>query len=197
MWPSSLFYMCVGSAANCLGWTHPLGSATTAKDVVGTKRRIASQPRSKRLTKVCMRDALLSPHVHVRQNLVISGIKRSKKSKEHHCCQLGIWMREAVWTATTSVLSVLCVKEVSLQPVVFLPSLLSRGFDPWAPRAMLGWLCLGVPASRVASTACDLEVHGCSWELWSSCLLPSWLCAVFGVQLRACSTPRQDAYGEP
>ena len=61
----------------------------------------------------------------------------------------------------------------------------------------LPWQPGGVRASRVASTACDLKLHGCSYDLWCSCSLQAWLCAVFGVHLRACSTPRQDARGEP
>lgn len=118
--------------------------------------------------------------------------------RHHH----GMGRREVVWSTTTSVLGVLCIQEVSLRPVAFLSSLLwAMGccFDPWSLKAMLGWLCPGsLEESLPAGWQAQPVISSC---MASSCSVAAhytaWLCAVFGVQLRARSTPRQVVHKEP
>lgn len=104
-------------------------------------------------------------------------------------------------STTASVLTVLCVKDILLQPVVFLPSLLSDGSWHWplSPQSRAGWLCPGSQEESLSwegGTAWDLSLHGCSCALGAA-VHDQQLCAVSGVQLRACSTPGQGTCGEP
>lgn len=171
-------------------------SATTAKDDVGTGRRATSQLRRKRFTKVCVWRSLT---YLIRLSPAISGIKHPKN---HNSTAVSMtWGGGKLRKAPQLLSSAFHVWRSSLPSAWCFCHLCCVWWIKALLPEPLGLCCPGFALAVSLSTGWQAQpvISSCAAApaTWCNCSLPAQLWAMFGVQLRACSTTRQDTCGEP